>query len=126
MCFAIACVYGRTHAQFAFKAEQEQQLRVSDQLVIGAFLADTTKYESHLVITDVEGSGSLVDVLVYDANGRLMLENSYVLPMFGKINFDPSAGLDSLPLIGSIRIQSDGGNVAAQYWRFFRDSELSP
>jgi hypothetical protein len=120
-------VYSRTHAQFVFRAgDTDGQLRVGDQLVVNSFIADTARYETHLVITDVEGSGSLVDVMAYDDGGTLRFERSYVLPIFGKLNFDPSLELDSLPFVGSIRIQSDGGNVAAQYWRFYRDPERAP
>jgi hypothetical protein len=110
----------RGDAQFLLEGKKEN-LRVGNQLVVNYFDADPDMYETHLVITDVEGSGSVVNVLVYDAEGRLTDDQSYVLPIFGKVNYNPADRLPGRRFRGTVRIFSDGGNVAAQYWQFFRD-----
>jgi hypothetical protein len=107
-------------AQFLFEDGREN-LRVGNQLVVNYFDADPDLYETHLVITDVEGSGSVVNVLVYDAEGTLADEQSYFLPIFGKVNYNPAERLPGRKFRGTIRIFSDGGNVAAQYWQFYRN-----
>ncbi len=101
-------------------------LRVGDQLIVNYFDSDPEKYETHLVITDVEGSGSVVNVMVYDNDGKLYDAESYFLPMFGKVNYDPGKRLKDKRFRGTIRIYSDGGSVAAQYWQFYRNPDLMP
>ncbi len=103
-----------------------RDLRVGDQLVLNFLDSDPTQYETHLVITDVEGSGSVVNVLFFDTSGVLLDEESYFLPIFGKVNYDPAARLGSRKLKGTVRILSDGGNIAAQYWQFHRKAEMMP
>jgi hypothetical protein len=109
----------RGDAQFLFERQREN-LRVGNQLVVNCFEADPDLYETHLVITDVEGSGSVVNVLVYDADGRLADQESYFLPIFGKVNYNPAERLPDRRFRGTIRIFSDGGNIAAQYWQFHK------
>lgn len=119
--FAIACVSHGARAQFSFEGEHAPQLRVGDQLVVNYFEADPDVYETHLVITDHEGTGSVVNVLLYDMDGTLVDDQSYFLPIFGKVNYNPADHIGGRRFKGSIRIYSDGGNVSAQYWQFYRD-----
>ena len=119
---AIACVPDVVHAQFAFEGEHVPQLRVGDQLVVNYFEADPEVFETHLVITDHEGSGSVVNVLLYDLDGELAAQQSYFLPIFGKVNYNPADDIGQRKFKGTIRIYSDGGNVSAQYWQFYRDT----
>ncbi|MBR9978427.1 MAG: hypothetical protein KFH87_10085 [Bacteroidetes bacterium] len=122
---AIACVSMQTRAQFAFEREDLAQLRVGDQLVVNYFEADPEIFETHLVITDHEGSGSVVNVLLYDTDGTLIVEQSYFLPVFGKVNYNPAEQIGTKKFRGTIRIYSDGGNVSAQYWQFYRNPARS-
>ncbi len=122
---AIACVSVVARAQFAFEGERAPQLRVGDQLVVNYFEADPGVFETHLVITDHEGTGSVVNVLLHDLDGTLVASQSFFLPIFGKVNYNPADDLGGRRFKGTIRIYSDGGNVSAQYWQFYRDPERS-
>ncbi|MDT8323992.1 MAG: hypothetical protein RRA94_07780 [Bacteroidota bacterium] len=97
------------------------QLRVGDQLIVNYFEADPAVFETHLVITDHEGTGAVVNVLLYDLDGALVAQHSYFLPIFGKVNYNPADDIGAKKFKGTIRIYSDGGNVSAQYWQFYRD-----
>lgn len=122
---AIACVSSVARAQFAFEGERTPQLRVGDQLIVNYFEADPEIFETHLVITDHEGSGSVVNVLLYDLDGAIIASHAYFLPIFGKVNYNPAEDLAGRKFRGTIRIHSDGGNVSAQYWQFYRNPEKS-
>lgn len=122
---AIACVSMQTRAQFAFEREGLSQLRVGDQLVVNYFEADPDMFETHLVITDHEGTGSVVNVLLHDTDGTLIADQSYFLPVFGKVNYNPAEQIGTKKFRGTIRIYSDGGNVSAQYWQFYRNPARS-
>lgn len=100
-------------------------LRVADQLVVNHFVSDPDVYETHLVITDVEGAGPVVNVLIYDEKGSLLGQQTFFLPTFGKINYNPADQLGRKIFTGTLRIISDGGNVAAQYWQFYKDPNFS-
>jgi hypothetical protein len=122
----IACVPLLARAQFSFAYDEHPpQLRVGDQLVVNYFEADDERFATYLVITDHEGSGAVVNVMVHDDAGTLMDEQSFFLPIFGKVNYDPAQRLRGKKFTGTIRIFSDGGNVSAQYWHFFRDPARS-
>jgi hypothetical protein len=114
-------VSSATHAQFAFEGERAPQLRVGDQLVVNYFEADPEVFETHLVITDHEGTGSVVNVLLFNLEGVLVAQQSFFLPIFGKVNYNPADDIGAKKFKGTIRIYSDGGNVSAQYWQFYRD-----
>ncbi len=121
-----ACVPFAAHAQFSFEGEEHgRQLRVGDQLVVNYFEADDDLFTTYLVITDHEGSGAVVNVLVHDDKGVLVDEQSFFLPIFGKVNYDPARRLAGRKFTGTIRMFSDGGNVSAQYWHFYRDASKS-
>ncbi|MFZ1731194.1 MAG: hypothetical protein WBQ23_01715 [Bacteroidota bacterium] len=122
---AIACVSFVARAQFAFEGERTPQLRVGDQLVVNYFEADPALFETHLVITDHEGTGSVVNVLLYEMDGSLVAAQSFFLPIFGKVNYNPADDLGDRKFKGTIRIFSDGGNVSAQYWQFYKEPERS-
>jgi hypothetical protein len=109
------------YAQFLGLQGQVPTLRIGDQLVVNYFESNPEKYETHLVITDVEGAGPVVNVLVYDASGDLLDQQYYFLPIFGKVNYNPADRIGNKVFRGTIRIISDGGNIAAQYWQFYRD-----
>lgn len=119
---AIACVPVMAYAQFAFEGEGLPS-RAGDQLVVNYFEADPDVYETHLVITDHEGTGSVVNVLLFDLDGRLVAEHAYFLPIFGKVNYNPAEDLGKNVFTGTIRIYADGGNVSAQYWQFYKNPE---
>lgn len=114
------------YAQFLGLQGQVPTLRIGDQLVVNYFDSDPDEYETHLVITDVEGAGPVVNILVYDDKGELLDQQFYFLPIFGKVNYNPADRIGNRKFKGTIRIQSDGGNVAAQYWQFYKHSEKTP
>jgi len=116
---------GSAHAQFFQLQGSETSLRVGDQLVINHFVSDPDQYLNHLVITDVEGAGPVVNVLMYDQSGDLLDQHYYFLPLFGKVNYNPADRIGNKKFTGSIRILSDGGNVAAQYWQVYKDRQKS-
>lgn len=113
-------------AQQHSMTRQSPRLRVSDQLSVNYFESDPERFETHLVITDVEGSGPIVNVLMHDEQGTLVHEESYFLPIFGKVNYNPTERVGGTKFRGSIRIIADGGTVAAQFWQFYRDAEKGP
>ena len=115
------CVY----AQFFDFQGQKEDLRVGDQLVINHFNSDPDVYENHLVITDVEGAGPVVNVLLYDQSGELLDQHYYFLPLFGKVNYNPADRIGNKVFTGWIQILSDGGRVAAQYWQWYKDPAKS-
>lgn len=119
---AIACMSSVACAQFAF-GEEGLPPRVGDQLVVNYFEADPDEFETHLVITDHEGTGSVVNVLLFDLDGKLVAEHAYFLPIFGKVNYNPAEDLGSRMFKGTIRIYADGGNVSAQYWQFYKKQD---
>ncbi len=125
LCIAIAYVSVVARAQFAFEGERAPQLRVGDQLIVNYFEADPEMFETHLVITDHEGSGSVVNVLLHDLDGALVSAQSFFLPIFGKVNYNPVDDLGGRKFKGTIRIYSDGGNVSAQYWQFYKNPDRS-
>ncbi|NOY07192.1 MAG: hypothetical protein GXO82_11300 [Chlorobi bacterium] len=114
---------GRVTAQ---PQQRFENLRVSDQLVVNHFSSDPERYESHLVITDVEGAGPVVNVLLYSDDGTLVDQDFFFLSTFGKVNYNPAERLGKRVFSGSLRIISDGGKIAAQYWQFYRDPDLAP
>lgn len=122
---AIACVSPEARAQFAFEGERSPQLRVGDQLLVNYFEADPDEFETHLVITDHEGTGSVVNVLLFDLDGVMIAEHAFFLPIFGKVNYNPAGDLGGKKFRGTIRIYSDGGNVSAQYWQFYNNPDKS-
>lgn len=118
---AIVCVTSVSCAQFLHSGQGPASLRVGDQLVVNLFESDPATLEPHLTITDVEGSGPVVNVLLYDEHGRLLDQEAFPLDIFGKANYNPADRLAEKKFRGSIRIHADGGTVAAQYWKFHRD-----
>ncbi|HOJ03946.1 MAG TPA: hypothetical protein PK916_08080 [Bacteroidota bacterium] len=125
-CCGIAYAPFGAHAQFSFEAgEQASPLRVGDQLIVNHFVADDARYATHLVITDHEGTGAVVNVLVYDESGVLVDEQSFFLPIFGKVNYNPAERLKGKVFRGTIHLFSDGGNISAQYWHTYRDPARS-
>lgn len=118
---AIVCVTSVSCAQFLHSGQGSSSLRVSDQLVVNLFESDPAVLEPHLTITDVEGSGPVVNVQLFDEYGRLLDQEAFTLGIFGKANYNPAERLTEKKFRGSIRINADGGNVAAQYWKFHRD-----
>lgn len=118
---AIVCMTSVSCAQFLHSGQGTGSLRVSDQLVVNLFESDPAALEPHLTITDVEGSGPVVNVQLYDEQGRMLDQEAFVLGIFGKANYNPADRLANKKFRGTIRIYSDGGNVAAQYWKFHRD-----
>lgn len=118
---AIVCVTSVSRSQFLHSGQGGSSLRVSDQLVVNLFESDPATLEPHLTITDVEGSGPIVNVQLYDEQGRLLDQEAFTLGIFGKANYNPAARLTEKRFRGSIRIHADGGNVSAQYWKWHLD-----
>jgi len=102
--------------------------QVGKTLIVNNFISDPDALETHLVITDVDGVGPNVKVSIYNEDGRLIYERFETLHAFGKLNYNPADyltqyqfGFNQNPKFrGTIRVTSDGGNIAGQYWQFYK------
>lgn len=87
--------------------------------IINHFVADASVVEAHLVITDVEGNGPVVNLSFYDGKGKLVGSGKEVIQPFGKLNLDPTKYVKGT-VNGTVHIASTGGNVVAEYWQFYK------
>ena len=107
--------------------------QTGQKLIINNFLSDPNELETHLVITDVDGVGPNVKVSIFNEDGRLVYEQYETLHAFGKLNYNPSDylqkfqhGFNQQPIFkGSIHIESQGGNIAGQFWQFYKNIDNS-
>lgn len=107
--------------------------QVGQSLVINRFVSDPDNIETHVVISDVEGVGPHLKISIYNEDGKLVYERYESLNSFGKINYNPlmhvnayQHGYNQNPkFVGTVRIESDGGQIVGQYWEKHRDIEHS-
>lgn len=107
--------------------------QTGQKLIINNFISDPAELETHLVISDVDGVGPNVKVSIFNEDGRLVYETFETLHAFGKLNYNPSDylqkfqhGFNQRPIFnGSIKIESQGGNIAGQYWQFYKNHDMS-
>lgn len=107
--------------------------QVGQNLVINRFVSDPDNIETHVVITDVDGVGPNLKITIYNEEGRLVYERYETLNAFGKINYDPLTYLNAYQhgynqdpkFTGTVRIESDGGNIVGQYWEKYRNENQS-
>ncbi len=97
----------------------------AERYIINHFVSDPKVIESHLVITDVEGKGPIVEMKFYDNSGKLLGEGKELVQPFGKLNLNPGKYVNNAVVNGSIHIQSAGGNIVAEYWQFYKDAAES-
>lgn len=94
-----------------------------NKLVINHFVSDPA-LSTHLVVTDIDGNGTSIKVEIYDQDGKLIYGPKFeILNPFGKFNADPSEYVKQAPMTGTIRVLSQGGRVAGQYWQFYKSAE---
>ena len=107
--------------------------QVGQKLVINNFVSDPDEVETHVVISDVDGVGPNIKISIFSEDGRLVYERYETLSSFGKINYDPLTYLNAYQhgynqnpkFRGTVRIESDGGNIVGQYWEFYKNKDLS-
>lgn len=105
----------------------------AQKLIVNNFVSDPNELETHLVISDVDGVGPNVKVSIFNEDGRLVYEQFETLHAFGKLNYNPSDylpkfqhGFNQKPIFkGIIKIESQGGNIAGQYWQFYKNPDMS-
>jgi hypothetical protein len=93
------------------------------RLIINHFVSDPDEIEPILVVTDVDGVGPIIRINVYDADGKLQYDKSEVLSPFGKINVNAGEYVKHAKMNGTIRIESNGGKIAGQYWQFYKGED---
>ena len=114
-------------------ATVEVDAQVGKNLVINRFLSNPGNIETHVVISDVDGVGPNLKISIYNEDGKLVYERYETLKAFGKLNYNPleyltayQHGYNQNPKFrGTVRVESDGGNIAGQYWEFRKSAEES-
>lgn len=107
--------------------------QVGQKLIINRFVSDPSQIETHVVISDVDGVGPNVRISIFSEDGKLVYEKYQKISEFGKINYDPlkyvnayQHGYGQNPKFqGTLRIESDGGNVLGQYWEVYKDKKAA-
>lgn len=107
--------------------------QVGQKLIINRFVSDPSQIETHVVISDVDGVGPNVRISIFSEDGKLVYEKYQKISEFGKINYDPlkyvnayQHGYGQNPkFVGTLRIESDGGNVLGQYWEVYKDKKAA-
>jgi hypothetical protein len=95
------------------------------KFIINHFVSDQKVIESHLVITDVDGSGPVVNMSFYDNAGNKLGSGKELIQPFGKLNLNPSRYVKGATVNGSIHIEASGGNIVAEYWQFYKNPNES-
>ncbi len=96
----------------------------ADKYIINHFVNDPNVIEAHLVITDVQGKGPIVALQFFDNDGKLVGEGKELLQPYDKLNLDPGKYVNRIAN-GTIHISSQGGNVVAEYWQFYKNPQES-
>jgi len=104
---------------FAFSAAAYAQ--GGKNYIINHFVSDPDIIESHLVVTDVEGKGPSVSMKFYDNSGTLIGQGSERVQPFGKLNLNPGRYVRNAVVNGTVHVSSDGGNIVAEYWQFYKN-----
>lgn len=107
------------------------QAQTGQKLIINNFVSDPANIETHVVISDVDGIGPNIRISIYSEDGRLIYERYERLNPFGKLNYNPLTylhayqhGFNQNPVFtGTLRIESDGGNLIGQYWEMRKDKK---
>jgi hypothetical protein len=103
------------------------------KLIINNFASDPEEIETHVVISDVDGVGPNIKLSIFSEDGRLVYERYETLNAFGKINYNPLTYLNAYQhgynqhpkFKGTLRLESDGGNIIGQYWEMHKDKKQS-
>lgn len=105
--------------------------QTGQKLIINNFSSDPDKINTHVVISDVDGIGPNIRISIFSEDGRLVYERYETLQAFGKLNYNPLSylnayqhGFNQRPKFqGTLRIESDGGNLIGQYWEMQKDKK---
>ena len=103
------------------------------KLIVTLLPMSDERAETHVVISDVDGVGPNIKLSIFSEDGRLVYERYETLNTFGKINYNPLTymnayqhGYNQHPKFkGTLRIESDGGNIIGQYWEMHKDKKRS-
>ena len=93
------------------------------QLIINHFVSDPEVIEGHLVVSDVEGRGGVINVTVYDEKGVIAGKAEERIPAGGKLNINAEKYVLGRKMVGTLRILSTTP-VAGQYWQFYKNPDL--
>ena len=104
-------------ALFAWSGELFAQ--GGQNFVINHFVSDPSVIESHLVITDVEGTGPVVKMKFYNNDGKLVGEGKEIVQPFGKLNLNPGKYMNNAVVNGTVQLSANG-NIVAEYWQFYK------
>ena len=96
----------------------------ADRYIINHFVNDPSVIDPYLVITDVEGNGPIVTMKFYDNDGKLIGEGKELLQPFGKLNLNAGKYVSKVAN-GTIHLASQGGNIVAEYWQFYKNAAES-
>jgi len=114
---------GKTTTQHSTQSTEVTPPPRENKLIINHFVSDPA-LSTHLVVTDVDGNGTTIKVEIYDRDGKLLYGPKYeILNPFGKFNADPGEYVKQAEMTGTIRISSERGHIAGQYWQFYKSSE---
>lgn len=92
----------------------------AEKYIINHFVNDPKVIEAHLVITDVEGKGPIVNMTFYDNDGNVVGKGKELIQPYGKLNLNPEKYVNKVAN-GTIHIEASGGNIVAEYWQFYKD-----
>lgn len=87
--------------------------------IINHFVSDPSVIESHLVITDLDGMGPVVNMKFYNNDGKLVGEGKEIVQPFGKLNLNPGKYVNNAVVNGTVQITSSG-YINAEYWQFYK------
>ncbi|PLX23651.1 MAG: hypothetical protein C0600_14360, partial [Ignavibacteria bacterium] len=61
----------------------------AEKYIINHFVNDPKVIEAHLVITDVQGKGPIVNMTFYDNDGNVIGKGKELIQPYGKLNLNP-------------------------------------
>ncbi|MDH7514508.1 MAG: hypothetical protein QHI48_01350 [Bacteroidota bacterium] len=101
--------------------------QTGSKLIISNFASDPEQIQTHVVVSDVDGVGPNIRISIFSDDGRLVYERYETLQAFGKLNYNPLTYLNAYQhgynqnpkFQGTVRIESDGGNLIGQYWEMY-------
>ncbi len=96
----------------------------AEKYIINHFVNDPKVIEAHLVITDVQGKGPIVNMTFYDNDGNVIGKGKELIQPYGKLNLNPEKYVSKVAN-GTIHIEASGGNIVAEYWQFYKNAAES-
>jgi hypothetical protein len=91
------------------------------KLVINHFVSDP-KQNTIVYVTDFDGRSPSVAVNFYDLGGNIIGQKKMTLPENATIPVYPHEVIKRKD-VGSVQIESSGGNILAEYWQIIKDED---